>query len=127
MALARLRTSNRLPLAASQKSFCPTISERSPFIRLPPPQQLRHYATALPPGFPPRSQHHALFTPPPPPGGGGYKRFRGHEPFYASKRLWVFLGTGTVLFGGYYVSHLEVVPVTGRRRFMDVTPRQEEG
>jgi len=36
------------------------------------------------------------------------------------------MGTGTVMFGGYYVTHLEKVPISGRRRFMDVTPRQEE-
>ncbi|KAG0167599.1 hypothetical protein DFQ28_009996 [Apophysomyces sp. BC1034] len=30
------------------------------------------------------------------------------------------------MFGGYYVTHLEQVPVSGRRRFMDITPRQEE-
>ncbi|RCI02477.1 hypothetical protein CU098_011327 [Rhizopus stolonifer] len=43
-----------------------------------------------------------------------------------SKRLWLFVGTGTVLYGGYYVTHLERVPISNRVRFMDVTPRQEE-
>ena len=58
----------------------------------------------------------------------GYERFESSRvPFYKSKRLWVFLGTGTVLFGGYYVTHLETVPMSGRLRFMDVTRRQEEG
>ncbi|KAG2217495.1 hypothetical protein INT45_012613 [Circinella minor] len=57
----------------------------------------------------------------------GYERFESsRQAFYKSKRLWVFVGTGTVLFGGYYVTHLETVPLSGRLRFMDVTPRQEE-
>lgn len=58
-----------------------------------------------------------------------YTRFEHNRklPFYKSKRLWVFMGTGTVIFGGYYVTHLERVPITGRARFMDITPRQEEG
>jgi hypothetical protein len=57
-----------------------------------------------------------------------YQRFRNNKiPFYQSKRFWVTTGTGTVLFGGYYVTHLEQVPISGRTRFMDVTPKQEEG
>lgn len=58
-----------------------------------------------------------------------YRRFPNNQkvPFYKSKRVWVFVGTGTVLFGGYYVTHLERVPISGRARFMDITPRQEEG
>lgn len=58
-----------------------------------------------------------------------YKRFSNNQkiPFYKSKRVWVFVGTGTVIFGGYYVTHLERVPISGRARFMDITPRQEEG
>ena len=57
-----------------------------------------------------------------------YQRFRNNKiPFYQSKRFWVTTGTGTVLFGGYYVSHLEKVPISGRTRFMDITPKQEEG
>ena len=58
-----------------------------------------------------------------------YTRFQNNQrvPFYLSKRVWVFVGTGTVMFGGYYVTHLERVPISNRVRFMDVTPRQEEG
>ncbi|GAA5815426.1 hypothetical protein MFLAVUS_008934 [Mucor flavus] len=57
-----------------------------------------------------------------------YSRFQHNQkvPFFKSKRVWVFMGTGTVIFGGYYVTHLERVPITGRARFMDITPRQEE-
>ncbi|OBZ88808.1 Mitochondrial metalloendopeptidase OMA1 [Choanephora cucurbitarum] len=57
-----------------------------------------------------------------------YTRFQNNQriPFYLSKRVWVFVGTGTVMFGGYYVTHLERVPISNRVRFMDVTPRQEE-
>lgn len=60
--------------------------------------------------------------------GPQYQRFSKNKiPFYQSKRFWVTTGTGTVLFGGYYVTHLETVPISGRTRFMDITPRQEEG
>ncbi|CAO3668018.1 unnamed protein product [Umbelopsis ramanniana] len=59
--------------------------------------------------------------------GPQYQRFSKNKiPFYQSKRFWVTTGTGTVLFGGYYVTHLETVPISGRTRFMDITPRQEE-
>lgn len=73
--------------------------------------------------FPPPTQ----YRPPPAMTKGNYTRFQNNQPFYMSKRLWVFLGTGTVIFGGYYVTHLETVPISGRARFMNVTPRQEEG
>ncbi|KAJ2960304.1 hypothetical protein NQZ79_g4343 [Umbelopsis isabellina] len=56
-----------------------------------------------------------------------YQRFNNNKiPFYQSKRFWITTGTGTVIFGGYYVTHLETVPISGRTRFMDITPRQEE-
>lgn len=58
---------------------------------------------------------------------GGYRRFQNNQPYYMSKRFWLFVGTGTVIYGGYYVTHLETVPISGRVRFMNVTPRQEEG
>lgn len=74
---------------------------------------------SLPPGFP-RPQ--TVMT-----GKDGYQRFhQSSQPFYMSKRLWVFVGTGVFMFGGYYATHLEKVPISGRMRFMDVTPRQEE-
>jgi hypothetical protein len=57
-----------------------------------------------------------------------YQRFSQNKiPFYQSKRFWVTTGTGTVMFGGYYVMHLETVPISGRTRFMDITPQQEQG
>lgn len=59
----------------------------------------------------------------------GYKRFQHNRkvPFYKSRRVILFVGTGVVMFGGYYVTHLEKVPISGRARFMSVTPAQEEG
>jgi hypothetical protein len=69
-----------------------------------------------------QSQLQPRITPP------RYQRFNNNKiPFYQSKRFWVTTGTGTVIFGGYYVTHLETVPISGRTRFMDITPRQEEG
>lgn len=61
--------------------------------------------------------------------GDGYQRFKSsaNQPFYMSKRLWVFTATGVVIYGGYYVTHLEKVPISGRVRFMSITPKQEEG
>jgi hypothetical protein len=55
-----------------------------------------------------------------------YERFRGATPFYQKQMFWVYTGTVGGLRGVYYVSHLETVPVTDRRRFIDVTPKQEE-
>ncbi|RIB22452.1 peptidase family M48-domain-containing protein [Gigaspora rosea] len=37
----------------------------------------------------------------------------------------MYTGGGGILFGIYYVNHLEVVPISNRRRFIDVTPKQE--
>ncbi|OZJ02238.1 hypothetical protein BZG36_04545 [Bifiguratus adelaidae] len=57
-----------------------------------------------------------------------YQRFEqnrhGHD--LRKRRRLIFIGTGTAIFGGYYVTHLETVPVSGRRRFIDITPKQEE-
>ncbi|CAO3697713.1 unnamed protein product [Rhizopus stolonifer] len=43
-----------------------------------------------------------------------------------SKRLWLFTATGVAIYGGYYVTHLEKVPISGRIQFMNITPKQEE-
>jgi hypothetical protein len=85
-------------------------------------KQTRNYAT--PSRFPP-----IKYRPPTTQISDGYTRFQHNQkaPFYMSKRVWVFVGTGTVIYGGYYVSHLEKVPISGRTRFINVTPRQEEG
>lgn len=81
--------------------------------------QSRPLAT-LPPGFPRPKTVMATSQ-------DGYQRFhQSRQPFYMSKRLWVFIGTGVFMFGGYYATHLEKVPISNRRRFMDVTPKQEE-
>ena len=84
-------------------------------------KQTRNYAT--PSRFPP-----IKYRPPTTQISDGYTRFQHNQknPFYMSKRVWVFVGTGTVIYGGYYVSHLEKVPISGRTRFINVTPRQEE-
>lgn len=84
-------------------------------------KQTRSYAT--PSRFP------LLKYKPPTQMTDGYTRFQHNRkvPFYMSKRTWVFVGTGTIIYGGYYVSHLEKVPISGRTRFINVTPRQEEG
>ncbi|PHZ08269.1 uncharacterized protein RHIMIDRAFT_269471 [Rhizopus microsporus ATCC 52813] len=60
--------------------------------------------------------------------GDGYQRFKSsaNQSFYMSKRLWIFTATGVVIYGGYYVTHLEKVPISGRVRFMSITPKQEE-
>ncbi|KAG0053969.1 hypothetical protein BGZ83_000113 [Gryganskiella cystojenkinii] len=57
------------------------------------------------------------------PGQGG-QRGRGSPIFY-DKRYQVVGGVVTVGAGGYYVTHLETVPMTGRRRFMDISQSQE--
>ncbi|KAI9476306.1 MAG: hypothetical protein EXX96DRAFT_576626 [Benjaminiella poitrasii] len=82
----------------------------------------RNYAV-IPPRYPPPTPYRNM------PLKDQYVRFANNNraPNYKSKRLWLFVGTGTVLFGGYYVTHLEKVPISGRLRFMAVTPRQEEG
>ncbi|KAG0036397.1 hypothetical protein BGZ82_004267 [Podila clonocystis] len=55
------------------------------------------------------------------PSGGG-----GSPAIFYDKRFQVIGGVVTVGAGGYYVTHLETVPMTGRRRFMDVSIKQEE-
>ncbi|KAF9939115.1 hypothetical protein BGZ75_005585 [Mortierella antarctica] len=63
-----------------------------------------------------------------------YKRFgqkpgqRGGRglPIFYDRRYQVVGGVVSVGAGGYYLTHLETVPMTGRRRFMDVSTRQEE-
>ncbi|KAF9193672.1 hypothetical protein BGZ50_007248 [Haplosporangium sp. Z 11] len=59
------------------------------------------------------------------PGRPGRGSGRGLPIFY-DKRYQVIGGVVTVGAGGYYVTHLETVPMTGRRRFMDVSVHQEE-
>ncbi|KAG0330493.1 hypothetical protein BGZ99_003064 [Dissophora globulifera] len=60
-----------------------------------------------------------------PPGGPGSSN-RGRVPIWLDRRYQIMGGVITVGGGAYYVTHLETVPVTGRRRFMDVSPQQEE-
>ncbi|ORY00572.1 hypothetical protein K493DRAFT_312781 [Basidiobolus meristosporus CBS 931.73] len=57
----------------------------------------------------------------------GYQRFQSNrEPFYNRKQFWIGAGIFGGLSGTYYVTHLETVPISGRRRFMDISPSQEE-
>ncbi|KAI9499062.1 hypothetical protein BDB00DRAFT_332569 [Zychaea mexicana] len=104
----------RARLAPNASNFCRT-SCRSSTVNASRPR--RNFA-ASPPEI-----HRQQFG-----GNDNYQRFQSSRPpFYLSRRFWVTAGTGTVLFGGYYVMHLETVPVSGRKRFMDVSPRLEEG
>ncbi|CAG8819118.1 33879_t:CDS:2, partial [Racocetra persica] len=54
-----------------------------------------------------------------------YRRVKRVPPFYKKKKFWIYSGGIGILFTVYYVNHLEVVPISNRRRFMDVTPKQE--
>ncbi|KXS17901.1 hypothetical protein M427DRAFT_30031 [Gonapodya prolifera JEL478] len=47
-------------------------------------------------------------------------------PIYARRSFWGYAGVCLGLGGVYYMSHLEEVPLTKRRRFLDITPSQEE-
>ncbi|CAG8436600.1 9376_t:CDS:2 [Diversispora eburnea] len=55
-----------------------------------------------------------------------YERFDNAIPFYQKRNFWLWTSGLGGLSGIYYVSHLETVPISNRRRFMDVTPKQEE-
>lgn len=67
-------------------------------------------------------------------GGGGGGRGGGEGNPWSSFRVHfnqnpLFYGTLTIGFGFcgfYYVSHLERVPISGRRRFIDLSPRSEQ-
>ncbi|KAF9956572.1 hypothetical protein BGZ70_009840 [Mortierella alpina] len=56
------------------------------------------------------------------PGRGGGRGL----PIFYDRRYQIVGGVVTVGAGGYYLTHLETVPMTGRRRFMDVSTHQEE-
>ncbi|CAG8538647.1 10717_t:CDS:2 [Acaulospora morrowiae] len=55
-----------------------------------------------------------------------YERFKSAVPFYQKRIFWVYFGGVGAFTGIYYMTHLETVPITNRRRFLDVTPKQEE-
>ncbi|KAF9205735.1 hypothetical protein BGZ49_003576 [Haplosporangium sp. Z 27] len=55
-------------------------------------------------------------------GGRGGKRLS----IFQDKRYQIAAGVVAVGAGGYYVTHLETVPMSGRRRFIDVSVKQEE-
>ncbi|KAI9228850.1 MAG: peptidase family M48-domain-containing protein [Piptocephalis tieghemiana] len=59
-------------------------------------------------------------------GGGGGGGHRGRRRFDPTLRFYIWAGTGVCLAGGYYVTHLDTVPITGRRRFIDVSPDMEK-
>ncbi|CAJ0750554.1 9365_t:CDS:2, partial [Entrophospora sp. SA101] len=63
---------------------------------------------------------------PPYPKHSQYQRFSNSIPFYQKRIFWIYTGAVGGLTSVYYVSHLEKVPITNRRRFMDVSPKQEE-
>ncbi|KAF9112196.1 hypothetical protein BGX27_003797 [Mortierella sp. AM989] len=56
--------------------------------------------------------------------GGG--RGRRGLPIFQDRRYQIATGIVAVGAGGYYVTHLETVPMSGRRRFIDVSVSQEE-
>ncbi|ORZ37148.1 mitochondrial metalloendopeptidase OMA1, partial [Catenaria anguillulae PL171] len=58
-------------------------------------------------------------------GFGNKRRFQNSQPFYTDRRNQAFAAVFVAGSGMYYVTHLEVVPISGRRRFMDVTPAME--
>ncbi|TPX46777.1 hypothetical protein SeLEV6574_g03061 [Synchytrium endobioticum] len=47
-------------------------------------------------------------------------------PFWRSATFPRYAVGAVVIFGVYYVSHLEEVPISGRRRFINVSPQLEE-
>ncbi|KAJ1966181.1 metalloendopeptidase, partial [Dipsacomyces acuminosporus] len=58
--------------------------------------------------------------------GGGYRRFQNtQQPVWQTRRFWYFAGAAGA--GGivYYQAHLEEAPITGRKRFINVSPQQE--
>ncbi|RUP46128.1 hypothetical protein BC936DRAFT_147335 [Jimgerdemannia flammicorona] len=101
----------RLPILSARLPTLPvrlpTLPVRLPTLptRLPTPSVYRCYRPVFPPQYP---QHQ-------------------YQPYYQNQRFWIVVGTAGGLAGAYYVTHLETVPISGRRRFLDVTPQQEEG
>ncbi|KAL7751050.1 metalloendopeptidase [Sorochytrium milnesiophthora] len=55
-----------------------------------------------------------------------YQRFQTAVPWYQNRNYLVGGGVLSLAGGAYYVTHLEHVPISGRRRFMDLSPQQEE-
>ncbi|CAG8581360.1 5376_t:CDS:2 [Paraglomus brasilianum] len=55
-----------------------------------------------------------------------YDRFQSAVPIYRKRIFWAYVGVFGGFFGYYYLSHLEEVPITNRKRFMNVSPKQEE-
>lgn len=55
-----------------------------------------------------------------------YERFESAVPFYQKRKFWLWACGLGGLSGIYYTSHLETVPISNRRRFIDVTPKEEE-
>lgn len=47
-------------------------------------------------------------------GGGGGGGHRGRRRFDPTLRFYIWAGTGVCLAGGYYVTHLDTVPITGK-------------
>ncbi|KAJ3191995.1 hypothetical protein HK101_007193 [Irineochytrium annulatum] len=63
-----------------------------------------------------------------PPVAEEYEYFdRGNETFYARNRTFIWLGSAGGAFSIYYLLHLEEVPMTKRRRFIDISPDEEVG
>ncbi|KAH6572121.1 hypothetical protein BASA50_001111 [Batrachochytrium salamandrivorans] len=57
----------------------------------------------------------------------GYKRFQSARiPFYQTRSFYWICGAGCLLSGIYYYRNLETVPISGRRRFNDISPEIEQ-
>ncbi|KAJ1678222.1 metalloendopeptidase [Spiromyces aspiralis] len=57
---------------------------------------------------------------------GQYKRFANNTPQFWQTKAFKYGAGGLGAFGTvYYVSHLEQVPITGRRRFLAISSKEE--
>ncbi|KAJ3366156.1 hypothetical protein GGF32_006605 [Allomyces javanicus] len=59
-------------------------------------------------------------------GFQGKRRFANAEPWYQNRTTLYATGIAVVGTSLYYVAHLEEVPISGRRRFMNVSTEREE-
>ncbi|KAG4304543.1 hypothetical protein PORY_001936 [Pneumocystis oryctolagi] len=55
-----------------------------------------------------------------------YRSFKNEGYVAQNRKFWYIVGAASLAAGAYYVSHLEYVPVSNRRRFNDVSPQMEK-
>jgi len=58
-------------------------------------------------------------------GGGGHGGYNNYNRPRFTKNHLIIFGAGAGAFGVYYAAHLENVPISGRRRMIDVSPETE--